>query len=255
MPKINKEGLEMISRTIRKSNQAFFFGVAAVFLLILIVMSFLVLLSTINFSYEGNNHNSRAGGKLIGGDRDAGGCLAGAGYSWCEAKKKCLRVWEESCVAEDLSPEGRVRTYINDNISFLVPENNTGGAFHVSEINFISDQSVFIGYDDGRDFYNAEASFRFSSAGEVLIEKFSVKNKNGEEYALQSCVADADCVPLPSECHPHACINKKEAGKVTKPEVCTMMFDVQAAYSGDDCVCDQIKNECINKNLNKGLEQ
>lgn len=35
--------------------------------------------------------------KIIGGDKDEGGCLVGAGYSWCEAKNKCLRVWEEKC--------------------------------------------------------------------------------------------------------------------------------------------------------------
>ena len=34
---------------------------------------------------------------LIGGDKDEGGCLIGAGYSWCPAKQKCLRVWEEAC--------------------------------------------------------------------------------------------------------------------------------------------------------------
>lgn len=34
---------------------------------------------------------------LIGGDTDEGGCLIGAGYSWCEIKQKCLRVWEEPC--------------------------------------------------------------------------------------------------------------------------------------------------------------
>jgi hypothetical protein len=34
---------------------------------------------------------------LIGGDKDNGGCLIGAGYSWCENKQKCLRVWEEAC--------------------------------------------------------------------------------------------------------------------------------------------------------------
>jgi len=37
------------------------------------------------------------GEKLIGGDKDEGGCLIGAGYSWCEQKQKCLRVWEETC--------------------------------------------------------------------------------------------------------------------------------------------------------------
>jgi len=35
--------------------------------------------------------------QLIGGDKDAHGCLAAAGYSWCEAKSKCLRTWEEKC--------------------------------------------------------------------------------------------------------------------------------------------------------------
>jgi len=39
---------------------------------------------------------------LIGGQKDAGGCLIAAGYSWCEPKKKCLRPWEEKCyVAEE----------------------------------------------------------------------------------------------------------------------------------------------------------
>lgn len=35
--------------------------------------------------------------ELIGGDRDEYGCLIAAGYSWCEEKQKCLRVWEEGC--------------------------------------------------------------------------------------------------------------------------------------------------------------
>ena len=35
--------------------------------------------------------------KTIGGDKDAHGCLMGAGYSWCEGKNKCLRPWEEKC--------------------------------------------------------------------------------------------------------------------------------------------------------------
>jgi hypothetical protein len=34
---------------------------------------------------------------LVGGDRDIHGCIGSAGYSWCEIKNKCLRVWEEKC--------------------------------------------------------------------------------------------------------------------------------------------------------------
>ena len=35
----------------------------------------------------------------VGGDRDAHGCIPSAGYSWCEAKQKCLRPLEEQCPA------------------------------------------------------------------------------------------------------------------------------------------------------------
>jgi polar amino acid transport system substrate-binding protein len=34
---------------------------------------------------------------VVGNDSDSHGCKGSAGYSWCEAKQKCLRVWEENC--------------------------------------------------------------------------------------------------------------------------------------------------------------
>jgi methylmalonyl-CoA mutase cobalamin-binding subunit len=40
----------------------------------------------------------RTAKKLLGGDRDVHGCIPSAGYSWCEAKQKCLRLWEEKCL-------------------------------------------------------------------------------------------------------------------------------------------------------------
>jgi len=36
---------------------------------------------------------------LIGGDKDEGGCLIGAGYSWCETLQQCVRPWETPCEA------------------------------------------------------------------------------------------------------------------------------------------------------------
>lgn len=38
---------------------------------------------------------------LVGNDRDEHGCIGSAGYSWCEAKTKCLRTWEEPCSTEN----------------------------------------------------------------------------------------------------------------------------------------------------------
>ena len=62
-----------------------------------------------------------------------------------------------------------------------------------------------------------------------------------------TCKTAEDCIPLPSECHPMSCINKAYEANYKKPEVCTMMFAVEAAYSAKDCACQ--KNVCVNKNL------
>jgi putative hemolysin len=35
--------------------------------------------------------------RVVGGDKDEHGCIHSAGYSWCEEKQKCLRIWEEDC--------------------------------------------------------------------------------------------------------------------------------------------------------------
>jgi len=37
---------------------------------------------------------------IVGGDKDEHGCIPSAGYTWCEAKQKCLREWEEPCKEE-----------------------------------------------------------------------------------------------------------------------------------------------------------
>lgn len=42
---------------------------------------------------------------LVGGDRDAHGCIGSAGYSWCDVKQKCLRPWEEICNLKNSSSE------------------------------------------------------------------------------------------------------------------------------------------------------
>lgn len=41
-------------------------------------------------------------GTLVGNDLDIHGCKGSAGYSWCEIKQKCLRIWEEPC--SEVSP-------------------------------------------------------------------------------------------------------------------------------------------------------
>jgi len=36
-------------------------------------------------------------GNMVGNDADEHGCIGSAGYTWCEAKNKCVRLWEEDC--------------------------------------------------------------------------------------------------------------------------------------------------------------
>lgn len=43
--------------------------------------------------------------KLIGGEKDKHGCLSAAGYTWCESKQRCLRVWEEGCSSTETAGE------------------------------------------------------------------------------------------------------------------------------------------------------
>ncbi|MEI7424556.1 MAG: hypothetical protein WCK10_00290 [Candidatus Staskawiczbacteria bacterium] len=52
---------------------------------------------------------------ILGGDRDEHGCIGSAGYSWCEVKNKCLRVWEETC---ELDPTADWKTYTNTQYGF-----------------------------------------------------------------------------------------------------------------------------------------
>ena len=64
---------------------------------------------------------------------------------------------------------------------------------------------------------------------------------------LEECVTDSDCIPLPSDCHARSCINKEHENLFDKPQVCTELFDTQAAYKVEDCSCNNGK--CKNDNL------
>lgn len=61
-----------------------------------------------NFKLEPKNSATTASPTitqpLVGNDRDVHGCIGSAGYSWCEAKQKCLRTWEESCTPVTVTP-------------------------------------------------------------------------------------------------------------------------------------------------------
>jgi len=75
------------------------------------------------------------------------------------------------------------------------------------------------------------------------------KETPSEDDSKNECTSDSDCIPLPSECHPTECINKKYEGEYTKPAVCTAIFMLEAAYNPEDCLC--VKGKCMNKNIGR----
>jgi len=70
-----------------KNTSKIIFIAGAIFLVAIMAYAFI--------SFQGKTE----GLKLVGGDSDANGCIGSAGYSWCEARKACIRVWEQYCTA------------------------------------------------------------------------------------------------------------------------------------------------------------
>lgn len=74
--------------------------------------------------------NENTNQPLIGGQKDAHGCLIAAGYSWCESKQKCLRVWEEECYAKEEAALTEIfsskhnQLVTETNVTIVVMENN-----------------------------------------------------------------------------------------------------------------------------------
>ncbi len=95
-------------------------------------------------------HSQKQQEKLIGGDKDSHGCLIAAGYSWCEVKNKCLRVWEEKCEVSDNYFEVKevgLKFKITDDIGDLVYKIENKGA--IKNVYFSSKSLAF---DDGCNF-------------------------------------------------------------------------------------------------------
>ncbi len=89
---------------------------------------------------------------ILGGDRDEHGCIGSAGYSWCEAKSKCIRIWEEDCNSREAIQKALAEKekqpvsetfirvnhenagYASGGVSFGA-ENAPGGVFLAAKIN------------------------------------------------------------------------------------------------------------------------
>lgn len=60
---------------------------------------------------------------VVGGDRDEFGCIPSAGYTWCETKNKCLRIWEENCFSD-----------LKDEIQFMLAKKYNKNLYEVNVV-------------------------------------------------------------------------------------------------------------------------
>ena len=123
---------------------------------------------------------------IVGGDRDEHGCIGSAGYSWCEIKQKCLRIWEEECkvdgfwVNESISSEQlgiKVSYYSN-------PENQTGAKVEGNRIYFYMDGPINSSdYKSGQylEVFTKETDVNFQST----IENYFLQNVNSDECFVE----------------------------------------------------------------------
>jgi hypothetical protein len=77
-----------------------------VILLLIIIIIILAVVGAVGFyvfqnvSVQNHPAENNSNENIVGGDADQHGCLASAGYMWCQQKQKCLRVFEEFCPSE-----------------------------------------------------------------------------------------------------------------------------------------------------------
>jgi len=91
--------------------------------IIIAIIAILVLIFLPKFSCTFNKaiiEESENQEQSIGGQTDEHGCLGPAGYTWCEKKQTCLRIWEESCNDSILKLISEIESLTS--ITFLNPE-------------------------------------------------------------------------------------------------------------------------------------
>ena len=163
----------------KNSNKGF-----APIVILLIIAGVLVLAGGGYFAYQ----KFMPQPKIIGGDKDAGGCLIGAGYSWCEVRQKCLRVWEEKCeipvsAVEYSCKDGKIiqaEFYKGESVAVKpdeMPQPSGSVSLKLSDgRNMLVPQTISA---SGIRYANPDDSFIFWSKGDTAF----VEEKNEQTYS------------------------------------------------------------------------
>ena len=98
-----------------------------------ILLGMLLVVSIVISGCDQADTSPETSSVLLGGDKDVHGCIGSAGYSWCEAKQKCLRIWEEECSsASSIISEVSICDISNNPIQYINKTVQTNGILKVS---------------------------------------------------------------------------------------------------------------------------
>ncbi len=148
------------------------------------------------FRPKNPNETSTATTTIVGGDWDEHGCLGSAGYSWCEVKNKCLRVWEEKCenindktITKDLSLQ---ETNLSWNLSNIMLLNSMYDVVAETNIPIYTQYMVYPknSFIDRKIVVNREGFFKFllysqnKEQRKIIIDKGMTLEENTKKSML-----------------------------------------------------------------------
>jgi hypothetical protein len=113
---------------------------------------------------------------IVGNDRDEHGCIPSAGYTWCEEKQKCLRIWEESCFKSGL------KTYRSDKFGYVIEYPSNWYIYDNVNHVFIQKNKEESGMVPGPHADALEIEISSVKTGEVLETTIDRIKQSGVEY-------------------------------------------------------------------------
>lgn len=164
--------------------------------LIIILLGILITLLVLLMILTPNQNQNQ---EIIGGQKDDGGCLVAAGYSWCEPKQKCLRIWEETCNYELSEQEVKAfkQMFIEkynksaDEIEITVNQREDGfvkGGVRFSMDGQFGSGGIFLAYKkdnvwqlafDGNGLYNCQEMKQYNFPEEFLPDCVNIESPVG----------------------------------------------------------------------------
>jgi len=145
--------------------------------MVIIVIAVALYLVYTQVYQKSKRFSSNTEEQLIGGQTDEHGCLGPAGYTWCEAKQKCLRIFEEACddTILEIASEIAAETGVNfenlgeTNFDWLIEAEDETQKLSLNGLEFRAKDVTQDDYNKVDEFFNANyENDNFNAAAGVM---------------------------------------------------------------------------------------